>query len=51
MIRNPFSLEKLMIRHIPDKGEHLVRYYGWYSNRCSGERGRVLEASEGEGGQ
>ncbi len=20
-------------QHIPDKGEHLVRYYGWYSHR------------------
>jgi hypothetical protein len=36
---------KLLIRHIPDKGEHLVRYYGWYSNRCRGERRRMLEAS------
>jgi hypothetical protein len=36
---------KLLIRHIPDKGEHLVRYYGWYSSRCRGERRRMLEAS------
>jgi len=25
-------------QHIPDKGEHLVRYYGWYSHRCRGVR-------------
>ena len=31
---------KLLIRHIPDRGEHLVRYYGWYSSRCRGERRR-----------
>ena len=22
-----------LTQHIPDKGEHLVRYYGWYSYR------------------
>jgi hypothetical protein len=22
--------------HIPNPGEHLVRYYGWYSNVCRG---------------
>jgi hypothetical protein len=25
-------------QHIPDKGEHLARYYGWYSHRCRGLR-------------
>ena len=29
---------KLLLAHIPDKYEHLVRYYGWYSNRARGER-------------
>ena len=29
---------KLLLPHIPDKYEHLVRYYGWYSNRARGER-------------
>jgi len=28
----------LLLAHIPDKYEHLVRYYGWYSNRARGER-------------
>lgn len=28
----------LLLQHIPDKGEHLVRYYGWYSNRSRGMR-------------
>ncbi len=23
---------KLLLQHVPDRGEHLVRYYGWYSN-------------------
>ena len=27
---------QLLIQHIPDKNEHLVRYYGAYSNRYRG---------------
>ncbi len=27
-------------QHIPDKGEHLVRYYGWYSHRQRGLRAK-----------
>ena len=26
---------------IPKEGEHLVRYYGWYSNVCRGRRRRA----------
>jgi len=22
---------KLLLQHVPDRGEHLVCYYGWYS--------------------
>jgi hypothetical protein len=29
---------KLLLAQIPDKYEHLVCYYGWYSNRTRGER-------------
>ena len=31
---------EMLCRHIPDRLEHLVRYVGWYSNRCRGERAR-----------
>src|SRR5437870_13370183 len=31
---------ELLCRHIPDRFEHLVRYVGWYSTRCRGERAR-----------
>ncbi len=27
-----------LTQHVPDKGEHLVRYYGWYSHRSRGIR-------------
>ena len=26
------------IQHISDHGQHLTRYYGWYSNGSRGER-------------
>jgi hypothetical protein len=29
-----------LTQHIPDKGEHLVRYYGWYSYRQRGMRAK-----------
>ena len=29
-----------LTQHIPDKGEHLVRYYGWYSYRHRGMRAK-----------
>jgi hypothetical protein len=33
---------RLLMNHIPDKYEHLVRYYGYYSNRSRGAR-RLVE--------
>ena len=36
---------ELLCRHIPDRFEHLVRYVGWYSCRCRGERARLSEAT------
>ena len=33
----------LLLQHIPDQGEHLVRYYGWYSNRRRGMRRQAQE--------
>ncbi len=29
---------RLLLNHVPDKYEHLVRYYGHYSNRSRGAR-------------
>jgi Putative transposase len=28
-------------QHIPDAGEHLIRYYGWYSNKRRGQRAKT----------
>jgi hypothetical protein len=29
-------------QHIPDAGEHLIRYYGWSSKKCRGQRAKTL---------
>ena len=34
-------------QHIPNKGEHQVRYYGWYSNKCRGMRARCCRQCSG----
>ncbi len=36
---------ELLCRHIPDRFEHLVRYIGWYSTRCRGERARAAASA------
>ena len=38
-------------QHIPNKGEHLVRYYGWYSHRQCGIRAKSREAGGAESEQ
>jgi hypothetical protein len=35
-----------LTQHIPDKSEHLVRYYGWYSYRRRGMRAKQAAADE-----
>jgi hypothetical protein len=32
-----------MCSHVPNKGEQLVRYYGYYSNVCRGQRKKANE--------
>ena len=39
------ALERLT-QHIPDKSEHLVRYYGWYSYRRRGMRAKQAAAEQ-----
>ena len=40
MIRvfDPLDFLAEVTQHIPDPGAHLVRYYGWYSNKSRGQR-------------
>ena len=39
-----------MTQHIPDPGAHLIRHYGWYSNKTRGQRAqRQPSAAAGTG--
>ena len=33
-----------MTQHIPEKGDHEIRYYGRYSNKKRGQRGKAQPA-------
>jgi hypothetical protein len=35
-----------LITHIPDKGEQMCRYYGYYSNKSRGLRKKIDQADE-----
>jgi hypothetical protein len=35
---DPLDFLAEVTQHIPDPGAHLVRYYGWYSNKTRGQR-------------
>jgi len=35
-------------QHIPPKGSHLIRYYGWYSNKSRGMRKKAEAAASAE---
>ena len=38
---DPLDFLAEVTQHIPDPGEHLIRYYGFYSNKSRGLRGRA----------
>ncbi len=37
---------RLLLNHVPDRYEHLVRYYGYYSNRSRGVRRLTEQAHD-----
>ena len=37
-VLSPLDFLAEFTQHIPAKGSHLVRYYGWYSNKSRGLR-------------
>jgi hypothetical protein len=37
-ILSPLDFLAEFTQHIPPKGSHLIRYYGWYSNKSRGMR-------------
>ena len=49
-IFDPLDFLAEVTQHVPDPGEHLVRYYGWYSNKTRGQRAqRQPSADAGTG--
>ena len=41
----PCEFIAAITQHIPDKSFQLVRYYGWYSNKMRGQRGKKAVAA------
>jgi hypothetical protein len=39
---DPLTFLAEFTQHIPNKGEHMVHYYGWYSNKNRGMRKKLL---------
>ncbi len=39
----------LLFGHVADRGEHKVRYYGYYSSRSRGERARAAREKQSSG--
>ena len=45
-ILSPLDFLAEFTQHIPPKGSHIIRYYGWYSNKSRGIRKKAEEAAE-----
>ncbi len=43
-VLDPLEFLAEFTQHIPPKGSHLIRYYGWYSNKSRGMRKKAAEA-------
>ena len=41
----PLDFLAELTQHIPEKGDHQIRYYGWYSNKSRGVREKALKAA------
>ena len=50
-ILDPLEFLAEFTQHIPPKGAHLIRYYGWYSNKARGMRRKAAEASATASGE
>jgi len=48
---DPLDFLAEVTQHIPNTGEHTIRYYGWYSNKSRGMRAKLARLGEGGGGQ
>ena len=50
-VLDPLDFLAEFTQHIPPKGSHLIRYYGFYSNKARGMRRKAAEAAEQAGGE
>ena len=50
-VLDPLEFLAEFTQHIPPKGAHLIRYYGWYSNKARGMRRKAAEASATASGE
>lgn len=48
-IFDPLDFLAEVTQHIRDPGEHLIRYYGWYSNKTRGQRAQRQPPTAGTG--
>ena len=48
-IFDPLDFLAEVTQHIPEQGEHLIRYYGWYSNKKRGQRAKRQPSAPAEG--
>ena len=44
-VLDPLDFLAEFTQHIPPKGSHLIRYYGWYSNKSRGMRRKAADAA------
>jgi hypothetical protein len=42
---DPLDFLAEVTQHFPDAGQHLIRYYGWYSNKTRGQRAQRQPAA------
>ena len=47
-ILSPLDFLAELTQHIPPKGSHLIRYYGWYSNKSRGMRKKAAAEASAE---
>jgi len=47
---DPLDFLAEVTQHIPEPGEHLIRYYGWYSNKTRGQRSQRQPRAAAETG-
>jgi hypothetical protein len=45
LLGDPLEFLAEFTQHIPPKGAHLIRYYGFYSNKARGMRRKAAEAA------